>query len=126
MEVQNMNVPQGAAPSSPPPVVTAKVEEVRQPKAQEAGAAKALSELKVDQEEQPREDLSSVVAGMNAVLENSGNHIRFMQHKESGRMMVEIVDDRTSEVVRTIPNKELLDLAARIGDMIGVMVDRTT
>lgn len=71
-------------------------------------------------------ELKKVAEGVNTVLENSGSHVRFMPHEKSGQMMVEILDNRTDEVIRTIPSKELLDLAARIGEMIGVILDKKT
>ena len=40
------------------------------------------------------------------------------------RVMLEVKDNRTGEVIRTIPSKELLDLSARIGEMVGVFLDK--
>ena len=71
-------------------------------------------------------DISKVAAGMNTVLENNGNHLRFVVHDKAGRMMVQIRDNKTEEVIRTIPSEQLLDLAAKIDELIGLLVDKKT
>jgi flagellar protein FlaG len=78
------------------------------------------------EEGESRKELGKVAEGVNAVLENSGSHVRFVLHERAKQMMVQIRDNTTDEVIRTIPSKELLDLAAKIGEMIGVLVDKKT
>lgn len=77
-------------------------------------------------EEKSRDEMLKIIEGINAVLSRSGSHIKFVEHQSSQRMMVQILDDQSGEVIRTIPSKEMLDLAARISEMIGVFLDRET
>ena len=62
--------------------------------------------------------------GTNSFLRSSGSHIQFAFHDKAKELMVEVIDDATKEVIKTIPPKELLDLAAKIGDLVGALLDR--
>lgn len=73
-----------------------------------------------------REEMPKIIEGINAVLARGGSHIRFVEHQAAQKMMVQILDDSTGDVIRTIPSKEMLDLAARISEMIGIFIDRET
>ncbi|MBI5443904.1 MAG: flagellar protein FlaG, partial [Deltaproteobacteria bacterium] len=78
-------------------------------------------------EDQPKpstEQVRQAMEGVNAFLKANGTHVQFAMHQETKRMMVEVMDDATGEVLRTIPSKELLDLSARIGEMVGVLLDK--
>lgn len=104
------------------------VKEAHPPEGQDPSLKNARAEGEGDRsfEKEEREALPKVIEGINTVLEKSGSHIRFIEHKASQRMIVEVLDDRTGDVIRTIPSKEMLDLAAKIGEMVGIMVDHRT
>jgi flagellar protein FlaG len=68
--------------------------------------------------------VEEVTEGVNSFLQSSGSHIRFAVHDKAKELMVQVIDDRTEEVIRTIPPKELLDLAAKIGELVGALLDR--
>jgi flagellar protein FlaG len=71
------------------------------------------------------EEVASTTEGVNAFLNSSSaSHIQFSVHEEADRIMVQVIDEDTQEVVRTIPPKELLDLAAKIGEMVGTLLDQ--
>lgn len=74
----------------------------------------------------PVEQVTQSVDGINGFLESVDHHLKFVLHEEAERLMVEVVDDETDEVIKTIPPEELLDLSARISDMVGMLLDRRT
>ena len=76
-------------------------------------------------EEPERAEVEQVLEGINTFLKSDGSHIQFSMHQEAQRLMVQVIDNDTQEVVRTFPPKELLDLAARIGEMVGTLIDQT-
>lgn len=124
MEVQNITT---GAPNGPAvPIAEPHEPKAVSPEAKANTAAETRKAIEGRSEKEIRDDIPKIIEGMNAVLAGSGNHIRFVEHRESARMMVEILDNKTEEVLRTIPDKELLDLAARINEMLGVLVDRHT
>lgn len=50
--------------------------------------------------------------------------LKFSVHKASGRIMVVVRDEQSGEVIREIPESEILDLVARLDEMIGLIFDK--
>jgi len=50
--------------------------------------------------------------------------LQFSVHEASGEIMVTVREQSTGEVIREIPPSEILDLAARLGEMVGLLFDR--
>jgi flagellar protein FlaG len=50
--------------------------------------------------------------------------LQFSVFEETGQTVVRVVDKDTGELVRQIPTKELLELAARLEDMMGILFDK--
>jgi len=91
-------------------------------KAQE-GVAQRVAEAREEREPSP-EEVTQAVEAMNGFLKANNSHIQFALHEKLKQLMVEVVDNRTQEVIKTFPPKELLDLAAKIGEMVGALLDR--
>ena len=51
--------------------------------------------------------------------------LQFSVHKASGEMMITVVDEITGKVVREIPSQEILELAAKMDEMVGMIFDQT-
>ncbi len=49
--------------------------------------------------------------------------LQFSVHKASGNVMVTVTDDKTGEVIREIPPKEILNIAAKFDEMVGLIFD---
>ena len=60
-------------------------------------------------------DVAQRIAGQA----NRGLHFR--RDPDSGRLIAELVNQDTGEVVRTIPPDEVLKLSARIGDALDIL-----
>jgi flagellar protein FlaG len=52
--------------------------------------------------------------------------LKFHVHEGTGNMMVRVVNEETGELVREIPPEEILNLAAKIDEMIGTLFDVQT
>ena len=50
--------------------------------------------------------------------------LQFTVHEASGEIMVTVREQSTGEVIREIPPSETLDLAARLGEMVGLLFNR--
>ena len=50
--------------------------------------------------------------------------LHFSVHEASGQTIVRVVDETTGEVVREIPSTEMLNLAAKLDEMIGLIFDQ--
>ena len=52
------------------------------------------------------------------------NKLEFTVHEKTGRTIVKVVDQDTGDVIKELPPEELLDLAAKLEEMSGVLFDR--
>jgi flagellar protein FlaG len=70
-------------------------------------------------------DLTEVAADVQKNLNMIHNvDLQFTVHKASGRTMVQVTDADTGEVIREIPPEEILNLAARLDEMVGLIFDQ--
>jgi len=70
-------------------------------------------------------EMSHIVADVQANLNMMHNvDLQFAVHSGSGDIMVTVTDGSTGEVIREIPPRELLNLAAKIDSMIGLIFDQ--
>ncbi len=79
--------------------------------------------------EQQPEDSTQVTPQMLADIEQDIEAIhnlglQFSMHNETGRTMIKIMDKATEKVIREIPSEDVLNLVAKIEEMIGILFDR--
>lgn len=72
----------------------------------------------------PKEKLEEVVKGLNEFLQPSHTSLKFELHDELQEYYVQIIDERTDEVIREIPPKKLLDMYAAMMEFVGLIVDK--
>lgn len=95
--------------------VQAKAEMVQEDK----GAEKTV-------QEQNTERLTELAADVQNNLKLMHNvDLQFSVHKASGQMIVVVRDESTGKVIREIPAKEVLNLAAKFEEMVGMILDKT-
>jgi flagellar protein FlaG len=82
------------------------------------------STSEIPQQDLPKEKLEEVVKGLNEFLQPSHTSIKFELHDELQEYYVQIVDERTHEVIREIPPKKLLDMYAAMMEFVGLIVDK--
>jgi flagellar protein FlaG len=63
-------------------------------------------------------DLESKINKMQAV------GLEFSQYKESGKMIVKVVEKGTNKVIREIPSEDFLNLVEKMDQMIGILFDK--
>jgi flagellar protein FlaG len=71
-----------------------------------------------------KEQLEKVVKGLNEFLQPSHTALKFELHNELKEYYVQIIDERTKEVIREIPPKKLLDMYATMMQFVGLIVDK--
>ena len=90
-----------------------------------AGAGIKLPEQKEGTKEKGLlEKLNDAVDKMNREAEARNLALRFEMHEDSGRWLVKIIDKNEDEIIREVPPEKLLDLAAHIQEMTGLLVDQ--
>ena len=68
--------------------------------------------------------LEDKIEQLNKTVEIFDKKLHFQIHEETDRIMVQIIETETDEVIGEIPPERVLDLVARIEEMIGLMVDK--
>jgi len=80
-------------------------------------AKKSQNSLETAQEIQRQVDQT------NKLFDVNFTSVKFNVHEGTDRMMIQVVDKKTEEVVREIPSEEFLDMVSRMVDYMGLMVD---
>ncbi len=88
-----------------------------------------LSKVKGKAEEEKKPADLSQIAEIAMDLQNKMQvlhnvDLNFSVHEASGKILVTVVDEDTGEVIREIPSRELLDLAAKLEEFIGLIFDK--
>jgi flagellar protein FlaG len=71
-------------------------------------------------------EASAFVNEVNDFLATANNvSLEFQVHEGTGRTVIHILDKETGEVIRAIPSEKLLEMAAKIEEMSGILFDKT-
>ncbi|MEW5919754.1 MAG: flagellar protein FlaG [Bacillota bacterium] len=69
------------------------------------------------------EELDEALRKMNQTAETFNVSLRFRVHEETERIMVQVINRDSKEVIREIPPERVLNMVAQIQNMIGLFVD---
>jgi flagellar protein FlaG len=69
------------------------------------------------------EKLEDLVKAANEVMEAMDKKLEFSIHKGTNRTMVKIVDRYDGKVIKEIPPEKMLDLVAKMWEVVGLFVD---
>ena len=70
------------------------------------------------------EDVRTAAAELKQVLEvASGKRLDFGIHEDNEGLFVKIMEQGTDTVIKQIPSEEIVELRARIDEIIGVILD---
>lgn len=83
----------------------------------------SLQEQKKYTQEELEEDVKESVKDINEIVKKVKEDLAFEMHDETERMMVRVIDRKTQEVIKELPPEEMLDLSARIHEMVGLLID---
>jgi len=79
-------------------------------------------ELKQSQKEL-EEEVRDSVKDVNEIVKKVKEGLSFQIHEDTEELMVQVVDKNTDEVIKELPPEEMLDLKARIQEMVGILID---
>ncbi len=88
---------------------------------------KAESRNSVDENElssdKLKKELKETIEDMNKIVETVEENLSFKLHEKTDRLMTQVINIETREVIKEMPPEEMLDLAARIHRMVGIIID---
>lgn len=76
---------------------------------------------KIQEQKYDKESLDKSLKKVNKFLEDDAAHAEYSVHKESGTIMIKIVDDKTKEVILEVPPKKILDMIASMCKQFGLI-----
>lgn len=77
----------------------------------------ALTESPVTQV-QSKEDVDEVLSGLNGQLDSLQSFLKFEKDEDNQKMIFFIKNSETGEIIRQIPNKDLLDISKNISNYL--------
>lgn len=83
---------------------------------------KAAEEKQALENQQVTEQMLEELEQDIETMHNVG--LKFSKHTDTGRTMIKVLNKETGEIIREIPSENVLDLAAKIEEMIGIMFDK--
>jgi flagellar protein FlaG len=75
-----------------------------------------------DQTKLSREELKELSKALNHFLSLFNLETKLVYNKDAGQVVVQVIDKRTNEVIKQIPPEELLEVAKRIHEFIGIFL----
>ena len=92
-------------------------------------ADKTATNHDIDLKDSVRESTNSKIERIAQALDNYVRSIqrdlKIQVHSGTGKIMVEVISEEDGKVIREIPPKELLDLAAKIEQMAGTIFNES-
>lgn len=85
---------------------------------------KKAQEAKSEEEKYNKKELKKAVDEVNKYLVKDKTHAEYSVHEVFNRIMIKIIDDKTDEIVLEVPPKKLIDMAAKLCKLAGVIVDK--
>ena len=79
--------------------------------------------LSQDEINQHMEEIENELEKLNETMRTFDRGLNFELHDDTGRHIVQVMDLVNDEIVREIPPEEVLDISAKINEMIGLVID---
>jgi flagellar protein FlaG len=73
----------------------------------------------------PQSKIENIAQLIKKYGESIQRDLQIQVHKATNRIMIKIISTQDGKIIREIPSEELLDLAAKIEEMVGVLFDKT-
>jgi len=74
-------------------------------------------------EESTNDKLNRIAEAMDSYVHSIQRYLKIQVHGGTGNIMVKVISQDTGKVIREIPSKEMLDLAAKMEEMTGTLFD---
>ena len=71
-----------------------------------------------------QKELDKSIEKLNKFLEDEQSHAEYYVHEKFKTIMIKIVDDKTNEVIMEVPPKKVVDMVARLCELVGVIFDK--
>ena len=109
--------------------VKAQPDQIRLPKAEVSPRAGAAETQKAPEPEKKAEKSQQISPEMLENLKTDFEMIhnvgfQFSVHEQTNRTIVRVINEETQELIREIPSEEMLNIMAKMDEMMGSIFDR--
>ncbi|WP_346937731.1 flagellar protein FlaG [uncultured Clostridium sp.] len=70
------------------------------------------------------EEIHKAVDKLNKFMEDEDIYTEYSVHDKLNQIMIKIIDRNTKEVLLEVPPKKILDMVAKMCEMVGILVDK--
>ena len=70
--------------------------------------------------------IDRIAKAMDNYIRSTDKDLKIKVHNETGQIMVKVISGEDGKVIREIPSEELLNLAAKVEEMTGVLFNTST
>jgi flagellar protein FlaG len=85
--------------------------------------AQSLQKKKEYNQKELEEEVRESVKDVNEIVDQVKEGLSFQIHEDTEELMIQVIDVNTDEVIKELPPEEMLDLKARIHEMVGILID---
>lgn len=85
---------------------------------------KPIENKDIDNENVDKKDVEKAVDKLNKFLEDNKTHAEYEIHDKFKDIMIKIVDDKSGQVIQELPPKKVLDMVAKMCEIVGVLFDK--
>lgn len=71
-----------------------------------------------------KQELTQISQDLSKFMEEMSAGIQFVVHEKTNSLMVQVIDAKSSKVLREFPSKEFLDTIANIREYVGFLLDK--
>lgn len=108
--------------------VTSQGGQANLPKVSQSEGIKAIhnKEVKIEsiKDNYKKEDLDKAITKLNSFLNYENTSAVYSFHEKFGDIMVKIVDNETKKVLMEYPPQKILDLVAKMCELVGIGIDK--
>lgn len=80
--------------------------------------------LEENQDGYLKKDLDRAIGKLNKFLEEDKTHAEVSMHDKFNTIMIKIIDDNSGKVIMEVPPKKILDMVAKMCELMGVLFDK--
>lgn len=98
-------------------------------KVQENDSNKTKADIRIQEDSfqdqvYSEKELREAAEIVNTLLKKHDSHVEYTMHEKFRNViMIKIVDSKTDEVLQEIPPKKIMDMVAKMCEIVGIMVD---
>ncbi len=70
-----------------------------------------------------KEDIEKLTENLNQLMDSFAVSTRFSVHEVTKDIMVRVFNSKTNETIREIPPRKIIDMVARMMELVGLLTD---